>query len=234
MKEILKNYLDAMKINTTEEQLDKFCLHQEMLASWNEKINLTAITEPGEVALKHFADCIYAACKIPEGASLIDVGSGAGFPGVPLKIMRPDISVLLLDSLNKRINFLNELISALGLEKIETMHTRAEDGAKKELRESFDIATARAVANLTVLSEYCMPYVKVGGKFLAYKGSAGENEVLDAKNAIATLGGKLIGTEEYILPGTDIRHTLVSIEKIKPTPIIYPRSPGKISKNPLK
>lgn len=234
MKEILKRYLNSMKIAITNEQLDKFSLYHEMLASWNEKINLTAITEPCEVALKHFADCIYAANKIPEGASVVDVGSGAGFPGVPLKIMRPDISVLLLDSLNKRIVFLNELISALELEKIETMHSRAEDGAKKELRESFDIATARAVANLTVLSEYCMPYVKVGGKFLAYKGSAGESEVSEAKNAIATLGGKLICTEEYTLPDTDIRHTIVSIEKIKPTPVIYPRNPGKISKNPLR
>lgn len=233
MKQYLEKYLQKMSVEYTEAQLNQFELYHQMLSEWNQKINLTAITEPDEVALKHFADCIYGMDKIPQGASVIDVGSGAGFPGVPLKIMRPDISVLLLDSLNKRILFLNELISALQLDGIKAVHSRAEDGAKAELRESFDVATARAVANLNVLSEYCMPYVKIGGSFLAYKGSAGFEEVANAEGAIKKLGGGNIKTYTYTLVDSDITHTLVTVHKNATTPKKYPRNPGQISKNPL-
>lgn len=233
MRQYLEKYLQKMDISYSETQLEQFELYHRLLAEWNEKINLTAIREPDEVALKHFADCIYGAYKIPQGASVIDVGSGAGFPGVPLKIMRPDISVLLLDSLNKRILFLNELISTLKLSGIKAVHSRAEDGAKAELREGFDVATARAVANLNVLCEYCMPYVKVGGIFLAYKGSAGFDEVSKAEGAIKKLGGCVEEKLEYTLADSDILHTLVTIRKNAATPKKYPRNPGHISKNPL-
>ncbi|MBQ3226164.1 MAG: 16S rRNA (guanine(527)-N(7))-methyltransferase RsmG [Clostridia bacterium] len=233
MKQHLISCLESMGIAYTDAQIKQFVRYHELLAEWNEKINLTAIREPQEVAVKHFADCVYGIKHIPEGARVIDVGSGAGFPGVPLKIMRPDLTVLLLDSLNKRINFLNLLISELGLTNIQTLHSRAEDGAKDELREQFDVATARAVANLSVLSEYCLPYVKTGGIFLAYKGSAGHDELTEAKNAIATLGGKTETIEEYTLPDTDILHTLAIIRKVKPTNPKYPRNPGRIAKAPL-
>ncbi len=233
MKQHLISCLEAMQLPYTEAQLEQFEVYHRLLTEWNEKINLTAIREPEEIALKHFADCLFGLSYIPEGAHLIDVGSGAGFPGIPLKIMRPDIHVLLLDSLNKRINFLNLLIDELGLTQIETLHSRAEDGARKELRESFDVATARAVANLSVLSEYCLPYVKTGGIFLSYKGSSGYEEINEAKNAISTLGGKTEEKTKYFLPGTDILHTLAIIRKIKPTAQIYPRNPGKIAKSPL-
>ena len=233
MKEYLARYLNELQIDYSQEQMEQFEAYHRLLAQWNEKINLTAIREPQEVALKHFADCLYGMPYLPEGARLIDVGSGAGFPGVPLKIMRPDLEVLLLDSLNKRVLFLEELIQSLGLSNICTIHSRAEDGAKGKLRESFDVATARAVANLSVLSEYCLPYVKVGGCFLAYKGSAGFEEIAEAKNAVKILGAKVEKQEEYILPDSDIRHTLAVIRKTKNTPSEYPRNAGKISKKPL-
>lgn len=233
MKEYLTKYLDKMELACTEEQMEQFEAYHRLLAEWNEKMNLTAICEPQEVALKHFADCLYGVRYLPEGASLIDVGSGAGFPGVPLKIMRPDLKVLLLDSLNKRILFLEELIRCLGLSDIRALHSRAEDGAKGELREMFDAAAARAVANLSVLSEYCLPYVKVGGCFLAYKGSAGAEEITAAKNALHTLGARLEKQDEYVLPDSDMQRTLAVIRKERQTPAKYPRNAGQIAKKPL-
>ncbi len=234
MKEYLKRCLEQMGITCSQTQLEQFEAYRQLLAEWNEKINLTAICEPKEVALKHFTDCLCGLPWIPEGAKVIDVGSGAGFPGVPLKIMRPDLSVLLLDSLNKRVVFLEELISALGLSETTALHSRAEDAARGDLRERFDVATARAVANLTVLSEYCLPFVKIGGIFLAYKGSSGMEEIAEAKNAIAVLGGSLEEQEKYCLPDSDICRTIAVIRKKKETPAKYPRNPGKIAKNPLK
>lgn len=234
MKQYLENYLKKMEISCSAEQMEQFEAYHGLLAEWNQKMNLTAICEPQEVALKHFADCLYGLQYLPQGAHLIDVGSGAGFPGVPLKIMRPDIEVLLLDSLNKRVVFLEELIRCLGLEGISAMHGRAEECAKGELREAFDVATARAVAKLSVLAEYCLPYVKKGGCFLAYKGSNGLEEMAEAESAVHVLGAKSEETREYLLPNSDICRTLAIIRKTKATPPKYPRNAGQIAKKPLR
>lgn len=211
---------------------DRLTKYAEMLCEWNEKINLTAITEPKEIAVKHFLDCImmFKYADIPLGASVIDVGTGAGFPGVVMKIVRPDIKLTLLDSLAKRINFLDELCKALEIE-VTTVHSRAED-IPTGFRESFDIATARAVANMRVLSEYCMPYVKVGGSFIALKGAAARQELTDAKAAIKTLGGSVESINEFSLDGAGDRG-IINVKKISQTPTKYPRNSAKISKQPL-
>ena len=216
-------------------QLEQFRQYADLLVEWNKKMNLTAITEPGEIITKHFIDSLYGLPYLPNGGTLIDVGTGAGFPGIPLKIARPDLSLTLLDSLNKRLTFLNEVIRELALPDVKTVHTRAEEGAVKKspLREKFDVATSRAVAQLNALAEYCLPYVKVGGVFLAYKGGDVEEECKNAKNAVKTLGGDIRDIVSYTIPTTDITHTLVVIEKIKETADIYPRQQGKISKKPL-
>ncbi len=210
-------------------------LYGNLLVEWNEKMNLTAITEPKEVVFKHFLDCLlfFKCIDLPQNASVIDVGTGAGFPGVVLKIARPDIKLTLLDSLNKRITFLNEVIEKLGLENTEVVHLRAEDGAKKaEYRESFDIATARAVAPLNVLSEYCLPYVKKGGMFVSLKGPQAAEEIYGAEKAISLLGGEkpLLFTEEIEEIGV---RSIIKIKKISQTPPKYPRNSAKISKQPL-
>ncbi len=216
----------------TDEMKQKLGIYADMLCEWNEKINLTAITDPEGIAVKHFLDSmmIFKYAEIPQGASVIDVGTGAGFPGVVMKIVRPDIKLTLLDSLAKRINFLNELCAALEIE-VTTVHSRAED-VPKGLRESFDIATARAVANMRVLSEYCMPYVKVGGSFVALKGAAAEQELAETKNAIKVLGGELTSIKTFTLGDAGDRG-VISIKKISQTPTKYPRVPAKISKQPL-
>ena len=218
-----------------ENQLKQFESYTKLLLEWNEKMNLTAITEPKEIVSKHFVDSLYGLPYLSGGDRLIDVGTGAGFPGIPLKIARPDLSLTLLDSLNKRLNFLGEVVSSLGLSDTKTVHARAEEGAKikSPLRESFDCATARAVASLSVLSEYCLPYVKVGGVFLAYKGGDVEEECKTSKNAVCTLGGEISEIVKYTIPETDITHSIVVIQKKKPTLDIYPRQNGKINKKPL-
>lgn len=217
----------------SDENYDKFSRYADLLVEWNEKINLTAITDPAGITEKHFLDSVlpYEWVNVPNGASVIDVGTGAGFPGIPLKIMRDDIRLTLLDSLNKRINFLNTVCDDLGI-TAECIHGRAEDMGTAQLREKFDVATARAVARLSVLCEYCLPLVKVGGMFVALKGSSGIDEIKDAENAIKKLGGELITAKEYALPCGDGR-TLVIIKKIAPTPKGYPRPKGKMNKNPL-
>lgn len=222
-------------ISLSDSQISSFKQYADLLLEWNEKMNLTAIVEPTEIATKHFYDSLNGADFILPGASLIDVGTGAGFPGVPLKIARPDINLTLLDSLNKRLNFLNEVISSLKLSDVKTVHARAEEGAKAKspYREKYDVCVSRAVSALNVLSEYCIPYLKVGGVFLAYKGPDVKDEVDSAKNAIATLGGEISEIYEYTIPTTDIKHSLVVIKKIKPTDNIYPRQNGKINKKPL-
>ena len=215
-----------------EEIYEKFDSYAELLVGWNEKINLTAITDPLGITEKHFLDSLamFKDDIIPQNSSVIDVGTGAGFPGIPMKIYRNDLKVTLLDSLNKRINFLTEVSNKLSL-GMNFIHSRAEDGAKKaDLREQFDIATARAVAPLPVLCEYCLPYVKVGGKFVALKGP---NE--DAKNsftAYRTLGAEISDVKEYELPCGDKRQIIV-YNKIKETPKKYPRNPSQIDKKPL-
>jgi 16S rRNA (guanine527-N7)-methyltransferase len=218
-------------------KIQQFMMYKDLLKEWNEKVNLTAITDDLEIIKKHFIDSIsiLKSGAIKEGSSIIDVGTGAGFPGIPLKIIMPSLKVVLLDSLNKRINFLNTVISELKLDGIETIHGRAEDFAKKEgYRENFDIATARAVANLSVLSEYCIPYVKVSGHFIAMKGPAALDELKDSRNAIGTLGGKFREIIETHIPGEEINHNIVVVEKVSNTDNKYPRKAGQIEKKPIK
>lgn len=220
----------------SDKQLEQFYTYYKMLIEWNEKINLTAITDFEEVLKKHFLDSISIGriIKQDDSFSILDIGTGAGFPGVPIKIAFPNTNITLMDSLNKRIYFLNEVIKELGLEKIEAIHGRAEDFAKKGmLRESFDICVSRAVANLSSLSEYCIPYVKVGGKFISYKSEKAIEELDASKNAIDILGGKKIICDEFKLPGTDFKRTFIVINKIKETPNKYPRKAGTPVKQPL-
>ncbi len=210
-------------------------IYGNLLVEWNEKMNLTAITDPEGVLYKHFYDCILFLkhIDIPQGASIIDVGTGAGFPGMVLKIVRNDLDVTLLDSLNKRLIFLNEVINTLDLKGIKTIHSRAEDAGKnKSLRESFDIATARAVANLPVLMEYCTPLVKKSGLFVAMKGPSALDEAALCDNAIKILGCTKPEIIFETLPGDDKR-AFVRFKKISQTPPKYPRKPGDISKQPL-
>lgn len=218
-----------------EKQQMQLNSYANLLIEWNEKMNLTAITEPQEVAFKHFLDCLqfFDSVDVPRGAKIIDVGTGAGFPGLVLKIARPDIELTLLDSLNKRITFLNEVIEKLGLEGVTAIHLRAEEGARKpEFRECFDIASARAVAPLNVLSEYCLPYVKPTGQFVAMKGPAAESETEAAKTAISLLGGGEPKIFNKNIEGVGERNIII-IKKISQTPPKYPRNSAKISKQPL-
>ena len=234
-KELLKDTAEKMGVVLTEDMLEKFMVYKDMLLEWNEKINLTAITDEKEIMIKHFADCVSIGkhVKFKDGEKVIDVGTGAGFPGVPVKIAFPNIKITLLDSLNKRINFLNELSSSLGLKDVECVHSRAEDGGQNLLyREQFDCCISRAVANLAVLSEYCLPFVKVGGVFAALKGPDGPAEVEAAKKAISLLGGKVEAVKSFTLPGQQAR-TVAVIRKVQPTPAKYPRHGGKIAKQPL-
>ena len=226
MNEKILEYTDLQK-----EKLDKYA---QMLVEWNDKINLTAITDYDEIMIKHFYDSIYpfTLFELPENSEIIDVGTGAGFPSCPLKIVRDDLKVTLLDSLNKRIAFLAQLSETLDL-GATCIHGRAEElGKNLEYREKFDCATARAVANLSDLCEYCLPFVKVGGVFAALKGSNGEEELKDAKNAIKILGGKTENFIEYELPNGDKR-TLILIRKVSETPDKYPRNAGQMKKKKL-
>lgn len=223
-------------VTLSDEQLQAFELYFELLVEWNSFMNLTAITEFDDVCLKHFLDSI-SLCKsidCSKKIKVIDVGTGAGFPGIPLKIAFPNLSVTLLDSLGKRVKFLNEVISQLGLTDIQAVHGRAEDFVKeKNVRESFDLCVSRAVANLTTLSEYCLPYVKVGGFFISYKSEKITQEYQNAEHALSLLGGKLSSQTEFMLPESDIYRNLFSIEKVKSTPSKYPRKAGLPSKEPL-
>lgn len=220
--------------NISEQTYRKFSDYAELLTEWNEKINLTAITDPREIAIKHFFDSVYpfTLFELPQSACVADIGTGAGFPSIPLKIVRNDIELTLIDSLNKRINFLETLLDTLEL-KARCIHGRAEELAKTaDLRESFDIAAARAVAPLDRLCEYCLPFVKVGGKFVALKGSGGGEELEQAENAIKILGGTVNDMIKYTLPDGSER-TLIIIEKTAPTPEKYPRNAGQIKKKSL-
>lgn len=224
----------AYGITVSPAQADQFQNYLELLSEWNQKMNLTALKEPEEIAEKHFLDSILILkyFDIPHGASIIDIGTGAGFPGVPLKIMRPDLQLTLLDGLNKRLIFLKELLKAISL-SAEVVHLRAEEGGRKsEYRQKFDFATARAVARLPVLCEYCLPFLKIGGIFAAMKGPNVKEELQSAHNAIDVLGCELSSTCEYTLPGGDGR-SLVFIRRSRPVPEKYPRHGAKISKSPL-
>ncbi len=232
--QIFKSYLKDLKLELNEEQIQKFYTYMNLLIEWNEKINLTAITKPEEIILKHFVDCLTISKYIGKNSTLIDVGTGAGFPGIPLKIYRSDLKITLMDSLNKRINFLNEVIKDLKLENIETIHARAEElGKNKKYREQFDIATSRAVANLSTLSEYLLPFIKVGGKCICMKGAEVDDELKTASKAIEILGGKLKNKDIFTLPQSDLGRSIIVLEKIKSTPGKFPRKPGTPAKEPI-
>ncbi|WP_368191539.1 16S rRNA (guanine(527)-N(7))-methyltransferase RsmG [Blautia sp. 1033sp1_1033st1_G9_1033SCRN_220408] len=232
--------LEQLSITLSGEQKQQFLTYYEYLVEKNKVMNLTAITEYEEVITKHFLDSlavVKTSCFKPEklaGKRLIDIGTGAGFPGIPLKIAFPELEILLLDSLNKRINFLNEVTEMLGLTKINTVHGRAEDYAKqKGYRESFDFCVSRAVANLSTLSEYCIPFVKQGGCFISYKSGSVDQELIQAEKAVKILGGQREEVVRFSLADTDMDRSFVVIRKAKPTPKKYPRKAGLPSKEPL-
>ena len=226
----------SLDVYLSKEQIEQFLIYYEMLVEWNQVMNLTAITEYDDVMKKHFIDSI-SLCKaydVSQKVSCIDVGTGAGFPGLALKIAYPGLQITLLDSLNKRIQFLNAVIEKLGLTGIETIHGRAEDFAKgEEMREHFDLCVSRAVANLSTLSEYCLPFVKNGGYFISYKSEKIADEIESAKNAISILGGEISDQVEFNLPDSEIYRNLFVIKKIKGTPKRYPRKAGLPGKQPL-
>ena len=228
--------LAELGIELTDRQIEKFLLYYEMLVEWNGFMNLTAITEYDEVMKKHFIDSLslIKAYDLSQEKKVIDIGTGAGFPGLVLKIAFPQLEITLLDSLNKRIQFLDAVIQNLSLTGVETVHGRAEDFAKPEkLRECFDLAVSRAVSNLSTLSEYCLPFVKQGGYFISYKSEKISEETEAAKNAITLLGGKIRKQVDFTLPDSDIYRNFLLIEKVTATPKKYPRKAGLPSKEPL-
>lgn len=228
--------LKELQITLSEKQIRQFLDYYELLVEWNKVMNLTAITDYEEVIAKHFIDSLASVkvCDFFSHKTVIDIGTGAGFPGIPLKIAFPELEIVLLDSLNKRIKFLNEVIEKLGLENIRTIHGRAEDFAKqKEYRERFDFCVSRAVANLSTLSEYCLPYVKVGGKFVPYKSGKIDEEVAQAGKAVKVLGGKISDVVKFQLADTDMERSFVIIEKEKNTPKKFPRKAGVPGKEPI-
>ena len=235
-RQILKEGLEKFNIDATDRVLDDFSIYREILVDWNQKMNLTGIEEEKEVFIKHFLDSVSAVTKgyINEKSSIIDVGTGAGFPGLPLKICYRDIELTLLDSLNKRINFLQEVSNSIQLENIKFIHGRAEDfGKSEEYREQYDIATARAVAGLPILMELCVPFVKVGGYFICLKGPNANLELEESKKAMDVLGVEFIEKIDIDLPEIDLEHNILVFKKIKNTPEKYPRKAGKPSKNPI-
>ncbi len=228
INEIFKNY----SIDISEEQSHKFCLYYDFLVQENKKYNLTAITEENDVILKHFLDSVLNFSIFKKNSTLIDVGTGAGFPGVPLKIMRPDIKITLVDSLQKRVNFLNQLIEILNLDNVQAFHDRAEDFALKN-REQFDYATSRAVAQINTLSEYLLPLVKVGGEVVMYKSRGVEEELISGQKAISVLGGKLKEIKQNKIKEIGAERNLVIIKKVKATPKGYPRGKNLPKTKPL-
>ena len=231
--------LRQLGISLDEKQLFMFMQYYELLIEWNSFMNLTAITDYNEVLKKHFIDSLTLVElltyeRLEKSLSVIDIGTGAGFPGIPLKIVFPDLQITLLDSLQKRVNFLQTVINELSLSDIEAVHGRAEEYVKKgKGREQYDLCVSRAVANLSTLSEYCLPYVKVGGAFVPYKSGNIEEEYIQAQKAIMLLGGKEEKQVSFTIPGTNIARTLFLIEKVKETPAKYPRKAGLPSKEPL-
>ena len=227
----LKRACEKNKIMLLEEQIEKFYKYMNLLIEWNQKINLTAIVEPKEIIQKHFIDSMSVLNYIQDKKNIIDVGTGAGFPGIPIKIANPNINVTLLDSLQKRVNFLSEVVSQLELDKIKEVHSRAEDYAK-ENRESYDVAISRAVANMSTLVEYLLPYVKQDGIVICMKGPNIEDELEKSKKAISILGGKIEHIEHLFLD-EEMERNLIIIRKIKSTPKQYPRKAGKPAKEPI-
>lgn len=234
MKEIISSLLRQKVSGITDAQCENFCSYAEFLVAENEKYNLTALTSPEDVALKHFVDSVVSLSlgfEPKEGDTVIDIGSGAGLPGIPLKIMRPEIALTVLDATEKKVNFMRQAAERMGF-SVGAVAARAEEAAiRTDMRDSFDYAVSRGVAALNVLCELCMPFVKVGGVFLAYKGKSGEEELDAAKSAIKTLGGKTERVEKISTDGGD--RTLIFIRKLSPTPSAYPRQYAKIKKKPL-
>lgn len=231
MERLLRSGL--AELGLSDEGVPSLLRYSELLIEKNKVMNLTAITEPADVATLHFLDCA-ALLSLTDltGKAVADVGTGAGFPGMVLRILEPSIRLTLLDSLNKRVDFLKEVCGDLGLDGVDCVHGRAEEFAAQH-REQYDVVTSRAVANLQLLSELCLPLVKAGGTFLSMKAVDSEQELNDAKPAIKTLGGAVERVEDYTIPGTEVRHRLIIIKKIKETPKKYPRTFAKIKKNPL-
>ena len=231
----MKQKAEEIDIDLNVEQLWKFYSYMELLIEWNEKINLTTIIEPEEIILKHFIDSLTIYKYIEKDNKVVDVGTGAGFPGIPLKIANPELKITLVDSLNKRLNFLQDVIDKLQLKNVEIIHARAEEfGQNKKFREKFDIATSRAVANLSTLSEYLIPLVKLNGKCICMKAGDADQEIDEAKKAINVLGGTIKEVENFMLPQSDIGRTIIIINKEKTTPTKYPRKAGMPSKDPIK
>ncbi|MGN0241690.1 MAG: 16S rRNA (guanine(527)-N(7))-methyltransferase RsmG [Candidatus Weimeria sp.] len=235
--------LIPLDLHPSDDQVQMFLKYYQMLVEKNKVMNLTTITDYKDVVIKHFADSLSCVRLLPEfdieydfyeGASVIDVGTGAGFPGIPLKIMFPQIKLTLLDSLNKRVDFLKEVCAELGFSDVTFIHARAEDAARdKNLRESFNFCVSRAVANLSTLSEYCLPFVKTRGYFISYKSEKADQEIADSKNALSVLGGRVSLKKKFTLPDSDISRTIILIKKDKGTPKIYPRKAGTPLKKPL-
>lgn len=232
--EKIKEYMNKINIEISDKQIEKFFDYMNLLLEWNEKINLTAITEPENIILKHFVDCATILKYIKDEDKIIDIGTGAGFPGIPLKILNEKLDITLMDSLNKRINFLNEIINKLDLKNIVAIHARAEELARnKEYREKFDIATSRAVANLSTLSEYMLPFVRKDGMVISMKGSNIEEEVKNAKKAIKILGGEIEKIDNFNLANTNNIRNIITIKKVVKTPKEFPRKASKPSKEPI-
>ncbi|MDD4389410.1 MAG: 16S rRNA (guanine(527)-N(7))-methyltransferase RsmG [Eubacteriales bacterium] len=236
----LKAVLNAMNIKYDKTMESRFVSYMEGILRWNEKINMTAITDPDEFITKHFVDSIICVemKQVRDAVNVIDIGTGGGFPGIPLAIIFPEKKFVLVDSVKKRLNIIEELCAEVGIKNATVIHARAEDLAnKKECRAQYDLCVSRAVANLATLSEYCLPFVRKGGFFLAYKGTGAEAELMEAENAISLLGGKLESIyepPEEILPYFSLSHKILFIKKIKDTPSKYPRKAGVPSKEPLK
>ena len=232
----LKKTLEAMNIENSQELIEKFRIYMEGVLEWNEKVNLTTITDPDEFVIKHFVDSIICA-NYPEyinAAKIIDVGTGAGFPGIPLSIISPEKEFILMDSLNKRLKIIDELCQRADIKNVVTLHARAEELAKnKAHRERYDLCVSRAVANMAVLAEYCLPFIKVGGFLMAYKGPEAENEVREAEHALSLLGGRAEEIRNGNLKEFGIDHKVVVIKKVSNTPSKYPRKPGTPTKEPL-
>ncbi len=216
----------------------QFAIYERLLLEWNEKMNLTAITDHEEIWAKHFADSLTVLPELAGAETLIDIGTGAGFPGIPVAIMRPDIQITLLDSLQKRVNFLECVKAELGLKNVRCVHARAEEAGRTDgFRECFDVAVSRAVARLSALAEYCLPVIKVGGKFISMKGPDVKEEVLEAEPAIRQLGGEILERKQVQIPyrdtDTELAHTLVIVRKVRHTPQKFPRAAVKIAKSPI-
>jgi len=232
---LLKTKAEEFGVALNDRALERFDIYAKLLVEWNEKINLTAITDPEGIVIKHFVDSlsVFSAISIPEGAKSIDVGTGAGFPGIPMLIARPDLKITLLDSTNKKLNVIRDILQKLDLQ-CEVLHMRAEEaGQNKAYREQYDFATARAVSNLRDLSEYCLPFVKKGGTFISMKSAKAEEEIAEGKNAIKLLGGNIKEKKTFLIDEAGER-TIILIEKLSSTPGKYPRPSAKIAKNPLR